>query len=424
MTDTPIASPPRTLSRAGTWALTLTATLTLTVSYVDRQALAAIAPTVTKAFDISEPQYGWLVSAFSIAYLVGAPAAGFMIDRVGARRGLLAAVLVWSIVAASHSLITGFLSLFIMRLLLGLAESPSFPGAAQTVQRALPPKDRARGFGILFTGSSIGAMIAGPLATWLAHRWGYRAAFIGVGAAGLVWVPLWLYFAWRRPARDVLDAHSPTPEATSPAPARPSLLTVATHPAVLRGVLAILAAAPAIGFILNWSSKYLVAAHGMSQADVGPYLAIPPLLFDAGSILFGNLASERAHTRQRGAPDRPLFAIAALLALSMALVPFGKTPLQSMIVGGVGMAGGGGVYALLTSDMLSRVQPSVVGSAASLGASAQSVAHIISAPLIGMLIKSTGGYTIPFVVLGLWLIPGCAAWLLWTPPPPPDERAA
>jgi len=56
------------LSRTHAWLLALTATLTMAVSYVDRQALAAIAPTVSKAFDISEPQYGWLVSAFSFAW--------------------------------------------------------------------------------------------------------------------------------------------------------------------------------------------------------------------------------------------------------------------------------------------------------------------------------------------------------------------
>src|SRR5579884_3857605 len=75
----------------------------MAISYIDRQTLAVLAPTVTSALHISEEGYGWLASAFSIAYLVGAPLAGLWIDRVGARRGLLAAVLLWSAVAALHA---------------------------------------------------------------------------------------------------------------------------------------------------------------------------------------------------------------------------------------------------------------------------------------------------------------------------------
>src|SRR5262245_59034781 len=152
-TAPPAALPPRLA-----WAIALTATFTMSVSYFDRQTLSALAPTVTKALTIDETHYGLLVSPFSIAYLVGAPLAGRLVDRIGARRGLLGAVLFWSVVAALHSLVprfmvlfalSGFTVLFALRIGLGLAEAPSFPGAAQTVQRALPAAERARGLGIL-----------------------------------------------------------------------------------------------------------------------------------------------------------------------------------------------------------------------------------------------------------------------------------
>src|SRR5262245_53696994 len=148
----------------------------MAVSYVDRQTLAVLAPTVTRVLGISEPEYGFLISAFSIAYLVGAPLSGRLIDAVGARRGLLGAVLIWSLVAAVHALAPGFGVLFALRIALGLAEAPSFPGAAQTIHRALPPAEQARGFGVLFTGSSFGAMVAPPLATFIEARLGWRWA--------------------------------------------------------------------------------------------------------------------------------------------------------------------------------------------------------------------------------------------------------
>jgi ACS family hexuronate transporter-like MFS transporter len=397
------------LSRTHAWALTIVATLTLSVSYIDRQALAALAPTVTKELNISETDYGLLISAFSLSYLVGAPLAGALVDRIGARRGLLGAVLVWSIVAAMHALVPGFGVLFLLRIALGLAEAPSFPGAAQTVQRVLPPTERARGFGILFTGSSIGSMIAPPLAAYLENHYGFRYAFLGTAAAGLIWIPLWIACAWRAPAPAVLDTPKPSAEKS------PGKLDLVRDPAVLRAALAIIASAPVIGFVINWSAKYLVAAHHLKQHQVGLYMALPPLLFDVGAILFGHFASVRKELHRDGAPDRPLFAGALVLALFVAATPFGRTPWESMILAGIGLAGGGGLFALLTSDCLARVHPAAVSAASGMLAAAQAIAHIISAPLLGKLIQSTDGYTLPFVLLGAWIIPGCVAWLIWKP---------
>jgi hypothetical protein len=123
------------LPRRQAWTVTIIATLTMTVSYIDRQTLSVLAPAVTKALDINNETYGWLGSAFSISYLFGTPFAGWWIDRIGARRGLVASVFAWSAVAALHALVPGFGVLFGLRLLLGITEGPGFPGAVQTVQR-------------------------------------------------------------------------------------------------------------------------------------------------------------------------------------------------------------------------------------------------------------------------------------------------
>ncbi|UQA54779.1 MFS transporter [Polyangium aurulentum] len=413
------AATPAALSRGKAWALALVATLTMAVSYVDRQVLASVGASVTKEFALSETQWGSLVSAFSMAYLVGSPFAGWLIDRIGARRGLVGAVLVWSIVAASHALMPSFGVLFAMRLALGLTESPSFPGAAQTVQRALPPADRARGFGVLFTGSSIGAMIAPLLAAPIAARWGFRSAFLGVAIVGLLWVPIWLALAWAKPAREVLD------RGVASSGPRPPLLSIVTHPAVLRGVLPILASAPAIGFLLNWGAKYLDAVHHLDLDHSKKYLVLVPLFFDLGSLGFGHVASVRARGGKRGSgPDRLVFAVAAVFMLALAGVPFARTPLQAMLLAGIGGAGGAGLFALSTADMLARVPPEAVGTASSVGACAQSIAYIVASPLLGKLLDVSGGYTLPFLALAAWILPGCVAWIVWSPPPPHAREAS
>src|SRR5215212_4629012 len=226
----------------------------MAVSYVDRQAFSTLSVEVTRELEISNSQYGLLLQAFSFAYLLGTPLSGWWIDRVGARRGLVISVLVWSVVAALHSLAGGLFMLFVLRIALGIAEGPSFPGSAQAVQRALPPRDRARGFGVLFTGSSFGGMVVPPRATF----------------------------------RELVQ-----------------------HPLVIRALVAIFAAAPIFGFVNGWGAKYLNHTFGVSQEHVGHYLWLPPLVFDTGAILFGDLASRQR--RPEGAPPRLLFAIAVPL---------------------------------------------------------------------------------------------------------------
>ncbi len=77
----------------------------MTVSYVDRQTFAFLGDTVTKALGLTETEYGWLTSAFSIAYLFAVPVSGWWLDRAGARRGLAISVLLWSSIAALHALV-------------------------------------------------------------------------------------------------------------------------------------------------------------------------------------------------------------------------------------------------------------------------------------------------------------------------------
>ncbi|MFO0555778.1 MAG: MFS transporter [Polyangiaceae bacterium] len=399
------------------WLLAGAATLTMAVSYFDRQTLASLAPKVTADLGISNEQYGWLVSAFSVAYLVGSPLSGRFVDRFGGRRVLLGAVLVWTIVAALHARASGFVMLLALRVALGFAESPSFPGAVQTVHRALPLESRARGVGLLFTGSSIGALIA-PLATSaIEHRAGWRYAFLVTAFAGLVWVPMWLLVTSRPSARAALDVD--VQDASQPTAPKTPFLEVLKNPAVLRAAIVVLASAPMVGFVLNWSAKYLTAVEGIAQADMGRYLWVPPLLFDIGSVAFGHFASIHV-SRHRKLPSH-LFILAACLASTLPLLLVVHGPYARMAVAGVAIGGVAGLFAMFTSDMISRVPRGAVSAAGGITAAAQSLVYIIANPIVGKVVDSTHSYSGPIVGLALPVIPGVLVFLAWRLPKPSLE---
>jgi ACS family hexuronate transporter-like MFS transporter len=388
----------------------LIATLTMTVSYVDRTTLAVLSISVTEDLGISESEYGWLQSAFSIAYLIATPVAGWWIDRIGARRGLGISVLVWSGVAALHAIAPGFGVLLALRVMLGMAEGPGFPGAAQTVQRVLSPQDRPRGFGVLFTGSSIGAMVAPLIAAFLFGLAGWRVAFLGTAMVGLLWIPLWVGVTSQPDVRAQLDA--PARVAAVPGP-RVSFRVLVKHPIMIRALIAVFAIAPIPGFLQAWGAKYLARTFDVKQVDVGHYLWLPPLLFDVGAILFGDLASRQV--RRPGAPPRMLAAFGTLLAASLVLLPLADSAWRGVALGGVAMAGSGAMYTLVTADLLGRVPPDRVSLAGGILAGAQSVALFVANPLIGRSVDYYKDYDLVAIVIGAWAIPGAVIWIVWRP---------
>jgi ACS family hexuronate transporter-like MFS transporter len=385
------------------------ATLVMAVSYVDRQSFAALSPTICKALGIDEAQYGLVTAAFSVAYLVGAPLAGWLVDSAGARRGLVGSVLAWSAVAALHALVPSFGVLFALRIALGASESPSFPAAAQAVQRSLPPEHRAAGFGLLFTGSSIGGMIAAPLAIGLSRVVGWRFAFVGTALVGLSWVPLWIGVTSSPAARHLLDD---VPEAVPVPDQRQGhglgeLARLMTMPPVQRAILLVLVSAPTVNFVYNWLPKYLVAERGLTQNGLARYLWAPPLLFDAGAVVFGAIASAVGGVRS------DLVAAGGLACACVGLMPLASGPVVTVSLASVALFGAGACFALLTSDVLSKVDRGLVSRAGGLCAASQSLAYVAGNLLTGVILRGGGTYRSILYVLGAIVVPGTALWIVW-----------
>jgi ACS family hexuronate transporter-like MFS transporter len=403
------------LSRGRAWLVAVVATLAMSVSYVDRQVLSAIAMSVREALHFGALQFGWLAGAFSASYLVAAPLAGWMIDRVGARRGLVASVVLWSCVSAAHALVPTFAVLMLLRILLGVAEAPSFPGAAQTLRRVLPPNDRATGYGILFTGSSFGAAVAGPLAVWLNVRFGWQAAFVVTALLGTLWIPLWLAVCGDASVRGALAASHSHSGAHSAAPSRGALLF---DPALLRAIVLVFGAAPAIMFALVWLPQYLELARGVPRATLGHYLWLPPMMTDAGMLGFGLLASWRDARSSRPKSHQALVLTAAALDATLALVPRMPSMWSAVLVVGIACAGGGGLYTLFMGDMVARIHPTHVATASGLTAAAQSLVYVVLNPVVGGWIDRSHSFDGPLVLLGVVALPAGLAWVAWPMRPP------
>jgi ACS family hexuronate transporter-like MFS transporter len=260
-------------------------------------------------------------------------------------------------------------------------------------------------------------MIAPPIAVALLGVFGWRGALLVSALSGLVWVPLWMGVAWRSPGREVLDAAPEAEEVTAAGEA----WSAWRSPAVRRTLALIIASSPAIGFVLTWSAKYLVRAWGVTQVGVAAFIWLPPLMFDVGSIAFGDLSARLAKhpSNARGGTHPALIAASASLAVGATLAMTAATsPWMAMGFAGAAMFGGGGTYAMITADMLARIPARGVSTAGGWCASAQALAFVVANPLIGRGVEAYGGYRQVLAALALWAVPGTLAWLVWPRVPP------
>jgi ACS family hexuronate transporter-like MFS transporter len=285
------------------------------ISYIDRNTLALLIPTIMKETHLSAEQYGFIVSAFSIAYMISNPLWGGLLDRLGLRIGMMAAVAFWTAASMSHALAAGFLSFAVARTALGFGEGATFPGGLRTVMQTLRPTEQARGIAVAYSGGSLGAIVTPLIVTPIFLKWGWRPAFLFTGAIGLAWLILWALVSRRADVRDFKLKRADK----LPAPPPPRL----TDPRMWSFVMAYGLGATPLGFVLYASAIYLSQAMGKDQAFLGKVLWIPPLGWEVGYFFWGWLVDRMtANGIPKMTTVRRLMLSAVFLSLPLAAVPW------------------------------------------------------------------------------------------------------
>ncbi|QBD81826.1 MFS transporter [Ktedonosporobacter rubrisoli] len=171
------------------------------IAYVDRTTISVTASQIIKEFHFTATEMGLVFSAFSLTYALFAVPVATQGDRFGPRRVLSILMGVWSVFTILTGIVTSFVWLIIVRLLFGIGESGSFAVSTRALATWFPPS--ARGFlqGTTHAASRIGAAVSAPIIVaivLLFHDW--RASFYILGAIGLVWAILFLFFFRDKPA--------------------------------------------------------------------------------------------------------------------------------------------------------------------------------------------------------------------------------
>lgn len=135
---------------------------------------------------------------FKYAYAFGFLLAGWMIDRIGVRRGYGTGITVWSLAAIGHGLVSTVMGMKLARGLLGIGEACNFPAAIKTVSEWFPKKERSFATGLFNAGANVGIILTAIFVPMIIAAWGWRASFIVTGAVGAL-VLFWWLAVYRKP---------------------------------------------------------------------------------------------------------------------------------------------------------------------------------------------------------------------------------
>ena len=238
----------------------------------------------------------YILTFFFLAYAIMYAGSGYILDKLGTRRGFAVFIFFWSIAQMLHGVARGIWSLAGFRFLLGLSEPGAWPAAAKAVNEWFPAHQRAFAMGIFNAGSSIGSALAPISIAWLTFDYGWRSAFVLTGAVGMVWLAAWLILyqpphqnRWLSASEYAkLKPFIPGPEEDKPkTSATPGPWRLAATRGCWVLILTRFFTDPVIYFVIFWLPEYLRKERHFDLAMVGRYSWVPFLFGGIGYLLGG-----------------------------------------------------------------------------------------------------------------------------------------
>ncbi|MCC2975174.1 MFS transporter [Sphingomonas sp. PL-96] len=404
---------PAPISRSRAWLLFALLCAAGIFNAMDRPIIAILKPDMSAEFGWTDADFGRLAAVTQFAAALSFLFTGWLIDRLGVRRSMVAGVTAWSLAAVAHGwAMTGW-QVVAARIGLGATEAVQTPLTIKTVAILFGPKLRSLAIG---AGTLIGA--AGTIALpffipLLAATWGWRGALIFAGAGGFLILGLWWIAARGIVFDDRAEARS-AEDTEGTAPYGPILLERRTWAIVVAKALS-----DATWWLLNfWLPDFYRRELGLSTEQLGIPLAIAFLGSGLGALLAGwvsdrLLAAGWPAQRVR----RTVMLVCALLVTPVPLVLHLGNFWAVTIMIGVVLAGHQGFSLSIFGTITDMVPPAKVARVTAFGAFCGNMGGVAIVWITGLVLAAGGGYLPLFLFAAASYLLGFA-WIRTVMPKP------
>jgi ACS family hexuronate transporter-like MFS transporter len=373
-----------------------------TINYIDRQVIGILKPFIADDLGWGEAEYGYIVTAFQIAYALGLVTTGRFLDKYGTRMGYLWAIVVWSLAGMAHAAARSVASFAAARFFLGLGESANFPAAVKSVAEWFPKKERALATGLFNSGSTIGAITAPILVSGITLAMGWQWAFIITGALGFIWILFWLAYyriPEKHPKLSIQELAYINQDKVQGQQEQMKWSGLFKYRQTYAICLTRFISDWVWWFFLFWIPDYLNKAHGINIQEVVLPLILIYSISSIGGIGGGWISSKFIQTgKSVGYARKTSILICALIILPVMYVPQAQSLWGAVLLISLAAAGHQG-WASNIFTLVSDIYPkNSVASMTGLSGLFGAIGGALSATFVGLVLESTGSYFLIFLI--------------------------
>jgi ACS family sodium-dependent inorganic phosphate cotransporter len=394
--------------------------LATALCYIDRVNISIAIIPLARAKGYNPAAKGLILSAFFWGYLWLQMPGGWVADRFGGKKILMAGVALWSVatfftpIAASLS----FGILLLMRALLGAGEAVNFPAVHSIAARWTIASERARAISLHFSGVAFGTVIALLVSPALVLWLGWPSVFYISGSLGLIWLVLWQWKAADGPedcsgvsAHEMGVIHA----GRADAPLADSIpwKRILSEPAVWAIVIAHLCNNFGFYIILLWLPSYLSRTFNVPMARLGFFSVVPwivAFIMQNSSGWIADALNQRglALTTVRKLLQGSAFTLGALplIVLPRAHSPVTAVALVTLSIAGTALGAGG--FAVNHLDVAPRYAGILMG----LSNTFATLPGIIGVAATGFIVEATGSFAAAFYLTVVIYVIGGICYLL------------
>jgi ACS family D-galactonate transporter-like MFS transporter len=372
------------------------------INYLDRTVLGIAAPLLRQDLGIDAATMGIVFSAFSWTYAAMQIPGGIFLDRFGTKLTYFLSLTFWSLSTLLHGIANSLASLLTFRFALGVSEAPCFPTNSRVVATWFPQQERAFATGVYTVGEYVGLAFLSPLLFWILGAFGWRALFVVVGVAGILFGLLW-WRSYREPHeskavnQEELDYIAAgggiaAPKATS-AKFEWRLVGQLLRFRQLVGIcIGQFAGNSTLVFFLTWFPTYLATERHMGWLKIGFFTVLPFIAASVG-VLFGGWWSDSMLKRGRSANIARKLPIITGLLLASVIVTANYVDSDYVVIGILSLAFFAQGMAALGWTLVSDIAPKgLLGLTGGIFNFAANLAGIVTPLVIGFIVAATGSF--------------------------------
>jgi ACS family D-galactonate transporter-like MFS transporter len=381
-------------------------------SFMIRFAFGVVAPTLMALYHLSPKTMGYILSGWNWSYAAGLLFIGFAVDRFGPYIVMGLGSLVWGISTIALPISIAPLSLFLMRMIFGFAQTPLVPAGATAVSRGFSIQERTRIISIVFSGNQMGVALGATVGAFILSMLGWRAVFYCLGSASLLLTLAWFSFypdkrIGKQPAR-----HSDS--ADRDAARRISWSKLFRYRSTWGIAFGQMGYLYAYFFFISWLPGYLILERKMTLLQSGILAALPFWAGLVGTLAGGWLGDYLIQHGISTTVSRKSI-IAGSLSVSMVLViaaayveqSWLAVTLLTLCIGCLRLATGS-----VNSLPIDLAPPLMVGSLTGIQNFFGNIGGLLAPIVTGYLVNATGSFAGSFVVAGCMALFGAISYAL------------